>query len=62
MNKVIGGKMERPFTVLVEGNIGCGKTTLLNYFTKFDDVRVLTEPIEMWRNCRGHNLLVNIIT
>ena len=24
----------RPFTVLVEGNIGCGKTTFLQHFAK----------------------------
>ena len=24
----------RPFTVLVEGNIGCGKTTFLKHFAK----------------------------
>ena len=27
-------KTGRPFTVLVEGNIGCGKTTLLEHFSK----------------------------
>lgn len=48
---------QRPFTVLIEGNIGCGKTTFLNHFKKFEDVCVLTEPIQMWRDCRGHNLL-----
>ncbi|XP_030748335.1 deoxynucleoside kinase-like [Sitophilus oryzae] len=47
----------RPFTVLVEGNIGSGKTTFLNHFNKFEDVCVLAEPIDMWRNCKGHNLL-----
>lgn len=47
----------RPFTVIVEGNIGSGKTTFLNHFNKYEDVCVLAEPIELWRNCSGHNLL-----
>ncbi|XP_049964080.1 deoxynucleoside kinase-like [Schistocerca serialis cubense] len=44
------------FTVLVEGNIGSGKTTFLNHFAN-DDALVLSEPVERWRNLRGHNLL-----
>ncbi|KAK4872208.1 hypothetical protein RN001_016332 [Aquatica leii] len=47
----------KPFTVLVEGNIGSGKTTFLNYFKKYENVCVMAEPIDMWRNCGGHNLL-----
>eukprot|EP00088_Acartia_fossae_P031317 TRINITY_DN3222_c0_g1_i1.p1 TRINITY_DN3222_c0_g1~~TRINITY_DN3222_c0_g1_i1.p1 ORF type:complete len:270 (+),score=43.62 TRINITY_DN3222_c0_g1_i1:88-810(+) len=47
----------RPFTVLVEGNIGCGKTTLLQHFSKFCDVEVLPEPVSKWRDLNGHNLL-----
>ncbi|KAK5646195.1 hypothetical protein RI129_004659 [Pyrocoelia pectoralis] len=46
-----------PFTVLVEGNIGSGKTTFLNYFKQYQNVCTLAEPIEMWKNCGGHNLL-----
>lgn len=48
----------QPFTVLIEGNIGSGKTTFLNHFNKFqNDVCLLTEPVEKWRNCNGVNLL-----
>ncbi|KAL1488635.1 hypothetical protein ABEB36_014435 [Hypothenemus hampei] len=47
----------RPFTVIVEGNIGSGKTTFLQHFDQFDNVCVLAEPIHLWRNCDGHNLL-----
>ncbi|XP_044762979.1 deoxynucleoside kinase-like [Coccinella septempunctata] len=50
-------KDSRPFTVIVEGNIGSGKTTFLNYFKKFKEICVLSEPIELWRDCKGHNLL-----
>uniref|UniRef100_A0A1B6KQ01 Deoxynucleoside kinase domain-containing protein n=1 Tax=Graphocephala atropunctata TaxID=36148 RepID=A0A1B6KQ01_9HEMI len=46
----------RPFTVFVEGNIGSGKTTFLNHFSKYDAM-ILAEPVELWRNVRGHNML-----
>lgn len=47
----------KPFTVFVEGNIGSGKTTYLEHFRKFEDVTLLTEPVEEWRNLKGWNLL-----
>ena len=48
----------RPFTVVVEGNIGSGKTTFLQHFNKFsEDVEILAEPVDKWRNASGHNLL-----
>lgn len=50
----------RPYTVIVEGNIGSGKTTFLNYFQQYDDVNVLAEPVNKWRDCNGFNLLVSI--
>ncbi|XP_018576748.1 deoxynucleoside kinase-like [Anoplophora glabripennis] len=58
-NSLAGVKsdLSRPFTVIVEGNVGSGKTTFLNYFNKYDHVAVCSEPIEMWRNCDGYNLL-----
>jgi len=49
---------KRPFTVVVEGNIGCGKTTFLQHFNKFSDqVDIIAEPVEEWRDLKGHNLL-----
>lgn len=47
----------RPFTVIVEGNIGSGKTRFLNHFKKYDNVCICPEPIKEWQNCNGHNLL-----
>lgn len=47
----------RFFTIAVEGNIGSGKTTFLNHVENLPDVSVVSEPIEMWQNCNGHNLL-----
>ena len=53
--------IKRPFTVMVEGNIGSGKSTYLKHFTneaKFsDNVEVVMEPVEKWRNLNTHNLL-----
>jgi len=52
----------RKGTICIEGNIGCGKTTLLDFFrTVFQaggepDVSVLAEPVERWRNVEGENL------
>ena len=44
--------------VVVEGNIGAGKTTFLQPFKKQENlVQVVTEPVEKWRNLQGHNLL-----
>ena len=50
-------KEKRPFTVVVEGNIGSGKTTFLEHFIQKEIVEVVTEPVEEWRNVGGHNLL-----
>lgn len=54
----IASPKKQPFTVLIEGNIGAGKTTFLNHFKKYDDVCLYTEPVEKWRNVQGFNLLV----
>ncbi|XP_034488062.1 deoxynucleoside kinase isoform X1 [Drosophila innubila] len=51
----------QPFTVLIEGNIGSGKTTYLNHFLKVEkDVCLITEPVEKWRNVNGVNLLAKM--
>lgn len=48
----------RPITITVEGNIGCGKTTFLNYLAEREkNVFLLAEPVAQWRNLQGHNLL-----
>ena len=52
-----GETKTRPFTVLIEGNIGSGKTTFLKHFSKFSNIEVITEPVEKWTNVKGSNLL-----
>lgn len=48
-------------TIVVEGNIGSGKTTFLEHFSTISQstqrhTEVFGEPIEKWRNVRGINL------
>ena len=53
------GGHERPFTVLVEGNIGLGKSTYLKQFYNHrEEVEVIKEPVDKWTNLKGHNLLI----
>ncbi|XP_063704731.1 deoxynucleoside kinase isoform X2 [Culicoides brevitarsis] len=52
----------KPFTVFIEGNIGSGKTTFLNHFNKYDSVCLMAEPVDLWRNCGGVNLLEMLYT
>ena len=41
----------------VQGNIGSGKTTFLNYFKDSKNVELVPEPVKMWRNVGGYNVL-----
>lgn len=43
-------------TIAIEGNVGCGKTSIIN---RFDDVNYfkLCEPVDEWKNLNGHNIL-----
>lgn len=50
-------KGKKKFTVVAEGNIGCGKSTFLQYFKKFKNVEVIPEPVDMWKSVRGYNTL-----
>ncbi|XP_017772573.1 PREDICTED: deoxynucleoside kinase-like isoform X2 [Nicrophorus vespilloides] len=48
---------DRPFRVSVEGNIGAGKSSFIQYFSTFQNIETYPEPIDWWRNLDGHNLL-----
>jgi len=51
-------RLNRPRTVIVEGNIASGKTTFLEYFSQLSSqIETVSEPVNKWRNVRGHNLL-----
>ncbi|GAB1602913.1 thymidine kinase 2, mitochondrial-like, partial [Argonauta hians] len=49
--------LPKRIVVSVEGNIGCGKTTLLNYLNQFEDIETVQEPIQQWIDVDGHNSL-----
>lgn len=50
---------QRPFTVALEGNIGVGKSTLVEYIktNATFPVLALAEPVSVWRDVAGVNLL-----
>jgi deoxyadenosine/deoxycytidine kinase len=43
--------------IIVEGNVGVGKSTFLNYLQQNLDAGVIFEPNQLWQNVEGHNLL-----
>ncbi len=48
----------KPFTVAVEGNIGSGKSTFLEYCQRsFKDITIMSEDLDQWRNFHGYNIL-----
>ena len=45
---------------IIEGNIGCGKTTLIRQLKAREDFEVIEEPVEIWKsiiNENGENIL-----
>ena len=38
----------KPFVVSIEGNIGSGKSTMINYFKDFKDIQIHPEPVAKW--------------
>lgn len=50
---------DRRLVVAIEGNIGSGKSTLLNAIVHAypEYVEIVPEPIDVWRDCNGYNLL-----
>lgn len=48
----------QPRLLLVEGNIGVGKTTFLKVLSDYlPDAIIISEPCDEWQNIYGHNLL-----
>ena len=56
----MSSKSNKPVVISVEGNIGSGKTTVLNYLKQFDNVQVHPEPVEKWQDVQGVNLLTKL--
>ena len=58
MNQSSIQKLKSKKIYTIEGNIGAGKTTILNIIGKnFDDVTFVEEPVSQWQNLGGENLL-----
>ena len=56
----VAEKAPGTFTIAIEGNIGAGKSTLINYFKQFEEVQVHAEPLDKWQNVNGENLLAKL--
>lgn len=48
--------------IIVEGNIGAGKSTFLRLLQQTFAAQFVLEPHEHWQNVRGHNLLEKFYT
>lgn len=45
------------FSICVEGNIGAGKSHMLEYFKNEPGVEIYSEPVKKWQNVHGSNIL-----
>jgi deoxyadenosine/deoxycytidine kinase len=55
-----GKPHKKPFTISLEGNVGSGKTRLINYLKEQDDMKgiiFIDEQLDKWQNFNGKNLL-----
>lgn len=57
MEKIEENLANKKRTIIVEGNIGAGKTTFLKHFQRYANAQILLEPLEKWVNLNGTNLL-----
>jgi deoxyadenosine/deoxycytidine kinase len=48
---------DKPFVVTIEGNMGSGKSTFLKFFEDTENVTICPEPLNLWTDLNGHNLL-----
>lgn len=53
---------QKAFTVYVEGNIGCGKSTFLERCAQYEWIETFPEAVEQWTNVAGVNLLEKFYT
>ena len=51
--EVVRPQLKRCKTVAVEGNIGCGKSTFLKTFGNYENIEILMEPVDKWKNVMG---------
>ena len=54
---------DKPKIFSIEGNIGAGKSTLLDLLkSRIPNCDVISEPVELWKNVNGYNLLERFYT
>ena len=51
----------KPVVMLVEGNVGSGKSTFLDIMSSLPGVEVYQEPVDLWRNVDGVNLFEKMV-
>lgn len=54
--------MVLPSTLIVEGNVGAGKSTFLKMLDHYLNAQFILEPHELWQNVNGENLLEKFYT
>jgi hypothetical protein len=62
-SEIAGKKHEQkiPYTIYIEGNVGCGKSTFLELFRGDPNIQIVQEPVAEWQNVSGNmrpNMLV----
>lgn len=57
VSKLENQKSSNYKTLIIEGNIGCGKSTMLEIFGNKPDVEAVPEQVERWTNWNGRNML-----
>jgi len=43
--------------ISIEGNIGCGKSTVIDSLRNYPDIETVFEPVDKWKNCNEINIL-----
>lgn len=55
--KIFPSRTHGQKTIIIEGNIGAGKTSLANWMRHNNNYLVILEPLERWQDLNGFNLL-----
>jgi deoxynucleoside kinase len=50
-------EIKTPMLILYEGNIACGKSTIMQKYEDYANVDLMCEPLKLWENFHGTNLL-----
>ena len=56
LNNIVETSKRIPYTIYVEGNVGCGKSTFLELFDANEQIQIVQEPVAEWQNVSGYSL------